>query len=320
MIQVYMSNLETGRVSNVEFETLLSHADLNNKWIALTNPTDKEIEAISALTGVQEDVIKAPLDDEERSRIEHEDGYSLILFDIPYIEEEEGGYYSYTTLPFGFVLGDNFVLTISLKESAVFEDFVNGRVKTFLTHKRSRFLFQAIYNASLKYLAYLKQIDKASGRIQNELHKSTRNKELIQLLDLENSLVYFSTSLKGNDIVISKLIATKMIKKYEEDDELLEDVAIENKQAIEMTNIYRDILSGTMDAYASVISNNLNIVMKILTSVTLLISIPTLIASFFGMNTGVPGEGSKIAFWIVVGVSVLISVVVGFVLKKKKLL
>lgn len=320
MIQVYMTNTATGRPESIDYSTLNCHADLNNKWISLINPTDKEIESICALTGVQEDIVKAPLDEEERSRIEHEDGYSLILFDIPYIEEEEGGYYSYTTLPFGFVMGDNFVLTVSIKEPAAIADFVNGRVKTFLTQKRTRFLFQALYNTSIKYLAYLKQIDKASGRIQNELHKSTRNKELIQLLDLENSLVYFSTSLKGNDIVISKLIATKQIKKYEEDDELLEDVAIENKQAIEMTNIYRDILSGTMDAYASVISNNLNIVMKVLTSVTLLISIPTLIASFFGMNTGVPGQGSIIAFWVVVGVSVVISAVVGFILKKKKLL
>lgn len=320
MIQVFQSNIQLGALDTIDFESMVSHADLNNKWISLINPTDKEINAVCKITGVHEDILKAPLDEEERSRIEHEDGYSLILFDIPYIEEEEGGYYSYTTLPIGFVIGDNFIVTVSLKSSAVIEDFINGRIKTFTTNKKSRFLFQALYNTALKYLAYLKQIDKASGRIQNELHKSTRNKELIQLLDLENSLVYFSTSLKGNDMVISKLIATKMIKKYEEDDELLEDVAVENKQAIEMTSIYRDILSGTMDAYASVISNNLNNVMKVLTSVTLLISIPTLIASLFGMNTGVPGQGSIIAFWVIVGVSFVISGVVGYILKKKKLL
>lgn len=318
MIQVFMTNQE-GKLDEIAFESLTSKDDLNNKWINMVNPTDKEVAAVTALTGVYDDAIKAPLDDEERSRIEHEDEYSLVLFDIPIIEEEEG-YYSYSTLPLGFVLGNNYVVTVALKETAVLKDFMVGRIKTFSTAKRSRFLFQALYNCSKKYLQYLKQIDKASGRIQNELHKSTKNKELIQLLDLENSLVYFSTSLQGNDIVITKLTNTSLIKKYEEDFELLEDVAIENKQAIEMTNIYRDILSGTMDAFASVISNNLNIVMKILTSVTLLISIPTLIASFFGMNTWVPGEGTQIGFWIVLAVSVVISVVVGLLLHKKKLL
>lgn len=318
MIQVFLTGSD-GKLQDIAYNTLSMPEDLNNKWINLINPTDKEIESVAKLTGVAEDVIKAPLDEEERSRIEHEDNYSLVLFDIPVIEEEEG-YYSYSTLPMGFILGSNYVLTVCLKETAVMKDFIMGRVKTFITNKRTRFLFQALYNTSTKYLQYLKQIDKASGRIQNELHKSTKNKELIQMLDLENSLVYFSTSLKGNDMVISKLTTSNFIKRYEEDDELLEDVAVENKQAIEMTSIYRDILSGTMDAYASIISNNLNIVMKILTSVTLLISIPTLIASFFGMNTWVPGEGTKIGFAIVTAVSVVISVIVGILLHRKKLL
>lgn len=319
MIKVYLTNSQF-KLEEVDYTTLSTAEELNNKWINMINPTDREIESVSRLTNIPEEAIKASLDDEERSRIEHEDEYTQVLFDMPIIEEEEGGYYSYSTLPLGFVLGKNFVLTVSLKETAVIKDFMTGRVKTFNTCKRTRFLFQALYSTSAKYLQYLKQIDKASGRIQNELHKSTKNKELIQLLDLENSLVYFSTSLKGNDMIITKLISTSLIKKYEEDDDLLEDVAVETKQAIEMTNIYRDILSGTMDAYASVISNNLNIVMKILTSVTLLISVPTLIASFFGMNTWVPGEGSWIGFTVVVVVTLLITMCVGFVLHKKKLL
>lgn len=174
-------------------------------------------------------------------------------------------------------------------------------------------------------MAYLKQIDKASQRIQNELHRSTKNKELIQMLDLENSLVYFSTSLTGNDAVITRLMQNKsnvnnILKSYPDDTELLEDVAIDTKQAMEMCSIYRDILSGTMDAYASVISNNLNIVMKVLTSITLVISIPTLIASLFGMNTWVPGQGSPWGFLGVVGSSGLISLAVALYLKRKKLL
>lgn len=318
MIQLFYAN-ETGKVTDIDIATIEKRMDLNNKWINLINPTDKEIEHISRLTGIDEDMIKAPLDDEERSRIEHDDGYSLVLFDIPYIEEEDGGYYSYSTLPLGFILSDEFVVTISLKETAILRDFAIGRVKTFTTHKRSRFLFQAFYNTATKYLQYLKQIDKASGRIQNELHKSTKNKELIQLLDLENSLVYFRTSLKGNDMVVNKLLKSNFIKKYEEDEELLEDVAIENQQAMEMACIYTDILSGTMDAYASVIGNNQNNIMKILTSVTLLLSIPTLISGIWGMNTWVPGQDKWWGFAIVIGVIAFICGVVGVILHKKKL-
>ena len=141
------------------------------------------------------------------------------------------------------------------------------------------------------------------------------------MLDLENSVVYFSTSLAGNDAVISRLLNTKTkIKIYEEDEDLLEDVAIDTKQAIEMCTIYRDILSGTMDAYASVISNNLNVVMKVLASVTLIMSVPQLLASLFGMNTGVPMEGKSWGFWAVVALSGIISAILAIVFKKKKLL
>lgn len=319
MLQVLATNNE-GVVERFGLDNFADVSQLNNKWIDLVNPTDREIESLCALTGLPEDVIKAPLDEEERARIEHEDEYTSILFDIPVIEEEEGGYYSYSTLPIGFILTKTYAITVSLKETAVMRDFVMNRVKTFSTNKRSRFLFQALYNTATKYLAYLKQIDKASVRIQKELNKATKNKELMQLLDLEKSLVYFSTSLKGNDVIIQKLSNTAAILKYEEDEMLLEDVAIENRQAIEMTTIYSNVLCSTMEAYANIINNNLNIVMKILTSVTLLISIPTLIASFFGMNTWVPGQGSWIGFTVVTCLSVLISLVVGFILHRKKLL
>lgn len=319
MIQLFCTN-ENEKVTNLDFSTMKNRDMINNKWIRLVNPTDKEIESVAKLTGVDEGAIKAPLDDEERSRIEIEDNYSLILFDIPIIEEEEEGYYSYSTLPLAFILTDKFVITVCLKDTAVMRDFTLGRVKTFSTNKRSRFLFQALYNTSTKFLQYLKQIDKASGRIQTELHKSTRNKELFQLLDLENSLVYFSTSLKGNDVVINRLIKTSAIIKYEEDQELIEDVAVENQQAIEMSGIYREILSVTMEGYANIINNNQNNIMKILTSITLLLSIPTLISGIWGMNTWVPGEGKWYGFLAVTVVTVIICIVVGILLHKKKLL
>jgi len=319
MIQVFYTE-EQGTVSEVEFATIKLASELNNKWINLVNPSDIEIEAVSALTGIKDDVIRASLDDEERSRIENEDGYSLVIFDIPIIEKEEGGYDSYSTLPLGFVMTEDFMVTVCLKETAIIRDFVLGHVKTFTTHKRTRFLFQAMYNSSAKYLHYLKQIDKASGRIQDELRRSTKNKELIQLLDLENSLVYFTTSLKGNDMVINRLMKASHVKKYTEDEELLEDVTIENQQAMEMASMYTDILARTMEAYAGVIGNNQNNIMKILTSVTLMLSVPTLVTGLWGMNTKVPGEGQWWGFGLAIGIVALLCVGVGFLLFKKKLL
>lgn len=305
-------------VSTEEIET--KEFSFANKWIHLMNPTDKEIELISKSLDIQEEMLKAALDEEERSRVEVEDGAILSLVDIPVLEDEEA-YYTYSAVPLGIIIKDSSIVTVCLKDSSIIRDFTNGRVKGFDTNKKSRFLFQLLFNTSTKYLQYLRQIDKSSQRIQSELHRSMKNKELIQLLDLENSLVYFSTSLRGNERVIDKLEKSTIIKLYEEDRELLEDVAVENRQALEMCNIYRDILSGTMDAFASVISNNLNIVMKLLTSITILISIPTLIASFLGMNVGgLPGQNTHWGFVGAVVVSILATGVTAFFLFRKKLM
>ena len=185
------------------------------------------------------------------------------------------------------------------------------------TAKRENFLYQMLYNTHVKFLQYLRQIDRSWQRIQVELHRSTKNKELIQLLDLENSLVYFSASLRANSLIIERLMRSNSVKS-EEDAELLEDVGIENRQAVDMCNIYRDILSGTMDAYASIISNNVNSIMKLLTVITLIISIPTLFASLWGMNTGVPFEGQKYGFYVVTGISLVIAGVAGYYLLRTK--
>ncbi len=181
-------------------------------------------------------------------------------------------------------------------------------------------LLQILYRNSVLFLSYLKQIDKNSTRVEQELHKSLKNQELIQMLKLEKSLVYFATSLKSNEVVMEKLMRMSFIKKYPDDMELLEDVIIENKQAIEMCNIYRDILSGTMNAFASVISNNLNIVMKLLTSITIILSIPTLIASLWGMNVGVPFANNPFGFVIVIAISVLIALGSAVVMVRKNML
>ena len=324
MVEIFKTN-EENKLENISEEVFMAEGfKPTHTWINLVNPSDKEVAFVSKLCSVEEDSIKAALDDEERSRIEMEDEYALILVDIPVIEEEDQ-YYSYYTIPLGTIVKDDLIITTCLKDTAVIRDFIRNRIKGFSTKFKSRFMFQILANIDSKYLRYLKQIDKASQRIQNELHKDTKTKELMQIQDLQNSLVYFSTSLTGNDSVITKLANAKgqlgtIVRMYEEDEAILEDVVIENKQAIEMCSIYRSILATTADSYSTLLSNNLNRVMKILTSITLVLSIPTLIGSLWGMNTWVPGQSSPLGFALVTGISMVVTGIIAYILKKKNLL
>lgn len=287
-------------------------------WIDLISPTLDELQLVSEKIGIDIDFLKAPLDDEESSRIETEEGQIFILVDMP-IAEKENGLSVYSTIPLGIIISGKYIITVSLKENLILKEFKQNKIKGFFTYKRSRFLLQLLFRIDVRYLLYLKQIDKMSDNIQTQLHKSMKNKELIQLLDLEKSLVYFSTSLKGNQLVLEKLLKFEALKLYPEDQDLLEDVIIENKQAIEMATIYSNILSGMMDAYASVISNNLNIVMKVLTSITIILSIPTMFASFYGMNVGLPFQNSPYSFLIILGLSVIVSTITAVLLWKKNM-
>lgn len=287
-------------------------------WVHLCSPTEDEIKLVSDRLQVETDWVRAALDEEETSRIETENGKYLIIFDTPVVETE-GKNYLYTTIPLGVIITDEAFVTISTKDSPLFNDFTEGRVKTFYPHKKTRFLLQLLYRNATRFLQYLKQIDKTSTHIQNDLSKSMKNKELFQLLALQKSLVYFSTSLSSNDMIYEKLKKFDFIKRYEEDLDLIEDVIIENHQAIEMCNIYRDILSGTMDAYASVISNNLNIVMKLLAVITIIMSIPTIIGSIWGMNVPLPMQDNPYAFIILTSSTVIISVIVALIMRKKNM-
>ena len=318
MLQIYKKYNKS--TITVDPDIIFEGYDFADHWIHMSNPTDKEIELIARATGVAEDMIKAALDEEERARVEKDDdtGAVLVVTDIPFTVEDEN-HYTYTTLPFGFISTSDAMITVCLEETSLIDDMLSARfVKDVNLHKRTRFLIQLQYTISKKFLHYLKQIDRASQRVQNELEKSMRNAELIEMLDLEKSLVYISTSLRSNSVVLDRL--PKSVKFFEEDLDLWEDVVIENKQAIEMSNIYRDILSGTMDAYASIISNNLNVVMKVLTSLTLLVAIPSMIGAFWGMNTGVPVEGETWGLWVVIGISVVVCLIAGIVLWKKRFL
>ena len=276
-------------------------------WINVVEPTQEEILLLSNKLNIEEDFIKAALDEEERARIEVDEGQTLIVVDVPFIERSEEANI-YTTMPLGIILTQDATVTIALRETSITKDFLNKRVKGFYTNFKHRFVLQILYRTAYTFLRYLRHIDRITGRVEQELYKSMGNEELYDLMAISKSLVYFSSSLTGNELVLEKMLKLDYIKKYPDDMELLEDVIIENKQAIEMTNIYSNILGSTMDACASIISNNLNNVMKFLTSVTILLSIPTMVSSFYGMNVhNLPFANNPYAFWIVMLIAVLIS-------------
>jgi magnesium transporter len=284
-------------------------------WINCVAPDDGEINSLISDFNIEPDFFRAAMDEEESSHIDNEDDNTLVIVDIPVVEKD-GRNITYTTMPLGVILTEKNVITVSIKDNAVVEEFANGVVKGVQTNLKTRFVLYLMLRVASRYLQYLKQIDKISSFVENELRKSMKNSELLQLLDIEKSLVYFSSSLKGNEITLEKIMRGRVIRLYDEDQDLLEDVLIEVKQAIEMSNIHLNILSGTMDAFASVISNNLNIVMKILASITLLFSIPTVITGLYGMNVGnLPYPN----FWFPVALSALGMGVGYFLLKRKNM-
>ena len=301
--------------------TEMSSDFLVNKWVNLVNPDDKEVDRVASLTGISEDYLKAALDEEERARIDKEGECVMILIDVPIIEEDpEDNYYTYGTIPMSIIHKDNYLVTVCLRENSVVNDFKFGRVKNVETYKSTRLTFQLLYAVSTKYLTYLRLINKASQRVQSTLEKSMKNNAILEMLDLQKSLVYFSTSISANDAVIEKLNKINYLKKYEEDQDVIDDASIENKQAAEMCSIYREIMNGTMEAFGTIINNNVNDIMKFLTALTLVISVPTLIASLFGMNLGgIPGVSHPWGFTIVCAISVVLAIISGIFLAKKKM-
>lgn len=255
-------------------------------WISAVAPTEAEISKLETELNIDRDFIRSALDEEESSRIESEEDHTLIILDFPVVEKNEAdGTFTYSTMPMGIIITDTNVVTVCITENSIIEDFSKGIVKNVRTQFKTRFVFCLMLRIAAKYLQFLKQIERIFNHVQKQLHKSMKNESLIQLLGLEKSLVYFSTSLKSTETVLEKLLRGRIIKLYDEDQELLEDVLVEVKQAIETSNIYSNILSTTMDAYANVISNNLNQSMKALAVLTIIMEIPTIIFSFYGMNT-----------------------------------
>ena len=288
-------------------------------WINMIAPSDDEIKTVCENINIQEDFIRYALDPEERARIDYEedDGTTLILADVPIIEKDEDQK-EYSTIPVGFIIvRDEYFITVSLMENQVIRRMNPMKNKSVATYKKSRLVLQCLYVNSEIYLNLLKKINRETEIAEKELRQTRKNKSLLRLLSLEKSLVYFTTSLKANEVVMERMNRGKVIKLYEEDEDLLEDVLIENKQAMEMSKIYSDILSGVMDAYSSIISNNLNGVMKILTAITIIISVPTMISSFWGMNVKVPMQDNPWGFAIILIASILIGIIVSIILKRK---
>ena len=315
MFTMYKTDLET----NLTEETTKYE---KGNWIHMVSPSDEEIKIVCENINIQEDFIRYALDPEEKARIDVEDDDNTILFiiDTPIMEIESGAKI-YSTMPIGVIfVRDDYIITVSYSKNPILEEFTKRRIKTVVTYKKSRMLLQLFYSNSEMFLNMLKKLNKETEIAENVLKNSMKNKELLKLLSLEKSLVYFTTSLKSNEVVMEKTMRGNLIKLYDEDEDILEDAIIENKQAIEMANIYRDILTCTMDAYASIISNNLNGVMKYLTSITIILAIPTMIASYWGMNVPVPMQESPIGFIMIVLISVLIGMIALIWLKKKGLL
>ena len=305
MIDIYMTNPTNGALSEQE-------KILPGSWVHLCDPTPEEIGRVSSALSIDRDFLMAALDEEERSRLDIEDGNTLVLVDTPTVETQ-GPNFVYNTLPFGIILTEDNIVTVCLKEVALPRAFTEGLVKGLNTRKKNRMTLQLLYRNATLFLFYLRQVDKNSTRVENELHISMKNKELIQMLGLEKSLVYFSTSLKSNELTLEKILRGRIIKLYEDDQDLLEDVLIEIKQAIEMCNIYSGILSGTMDAFASIISNNLNIVMKILAAVTIVMAIPNIVFGFYGMN--VVGFGG-VTMFVPIAVTLILMALSAVILAK----
>ncbi len=315
MFKMYNTNMET----NITEETTKY---MRGNWINMVSPSDEEIKTVCENINIQEDFIRYALDPEEKARIDMEDDDNTILFiiDTPVIEIESGAKV-YSTTPIGIIfVRDDYIITVALQKNPIIDNLIKNKMKTIITYKKSRMLLQIFYSNSEMFLNLLKKINKETEIAENVLKNSMKNKELLKLLSLKKGLVYFTTSLKSNEVVMEKTMRGSLIKLYEEDEDILEDSIIENKQAIEMAKIYNDILTGTMDAYASIISNNLNGVMKYLTSITIILAIPTMIASYWGMNVKVPLENNPFGFIFIVIFSILIGIIASIWLKKKGLL
>src|SRR5512139_2665606 len=287
----------------------------NGAWIKVIDPTTEEIEKLVDW-GIVVDYINYYLDFDEMPRMERDDDYTFILIRIPH--SQPGSDIPYITIPLGIMIKSNFIVTICRYDKDMFKVLANGKYRMLKTAKRYRFALYIFLETATRYLAHLREINRATEAIEDQLQKSTRNRELMELLKYQKSLTYFSTALRSNEVMIERVQRTQIFNYYEEDQDLLEDVLTENQQAIQMTNINTEILSSMMDAFASIISNNLNGVMKALAALTIIVSLPGTVASFFGMNVMLPlSDAHPISFAVVFGIALTLTAIATYIFYKR---
>ncbi len=311
MLQIFKS-LESGPLQELSLKTLEKGA-----WINIVDPTPYELKVISNLTEVDPDFLRSALDDEERSHTDVEENSVMVLTNVPVYRGED----SYDALPLAIIVTADYIITVCLEETPVITEFNERTSRLFRTFKRTRFLFQILYKSATYFLRYLRQISKLSDEIEDQLRNDMKNSEILRLLELQKGLTYFNAALRSNGAVLDKLLRmrtnsqiTPLLKAYEEDEDLLEDVIIENKQAREMVEMYSTILSRMADTFSSIISNNLNLVMKFLAAMTIILAIPTVVSSFFGMNVPVPFAENAHGFLYVMMIAFSISGFIAYVL------
>ena len=269
-------------------------------------------------TGVLKEFINSTLDENERPRFDIEQDI-LIIFRVP-CEKMENSDISLETIPIGIIITSDYVITVSLMETDVLKDFYENKVKNFSTSKRIRFLMQILSRANYYFVKYLDKIEDKIDRTEVTLRKSMRNEDLIRLFNLQKTLIYFNRAILANGIVLDNIFKGRVVKLYEDDKDLLDDIIIENKQSLEMTTTNYNILNKTIAAYSSLVSNNLNVVMKLLTSLTIIMSIPMILAGLYGMNVRLPLQDNLSAFAFMLLISLFMSIVIPMVLIKKKYL
>jgi len=306
MLTIYKTTLEG-------LEKIQSVA--NGCWINAIDPHPEEISQLEAW-GIEPELITYSLDQDEMARVERDEGYTLILLRIPYLQDENPDI-PYITIPMGIIIKDNLIATICRRQNDISRILTNGKYRGFKTAKRFRFVLYVLLETATRYLAHLRDINRAVDSIEDQLQKSTRNRELLELLKYQKCLVYFTTALRSNEVMMERLQRMRMFNQYEEDEDLLEDVLTENQQAIQTTNIQTEILSSTMDAFASIISNNLNVVMKALAALTIILNLPTIVASFYGMNVRLPGESHPFAFLSIIGIAIGLTAIATFIFYKR---
>lgn len=291
-------------------------------WINCAAPTEQELQQLMAISGIPVDVLQTALDREERSHVELEDDYIFVVVNTPVVLEMD----EYDALPLGIFVTRQYFITVCLEPCQVINKFLTNASVSFHTYKKTRFLFQILSTASSSFLYFLQQIYKKTDIIEDQVRKSMQNKELFRMLELQKSLTYFNFALHANENVMERLMRLRtstmnpLLKMYEEDEDLLEDVIIENKQALEMVEIYTNILMSMMDSFSSIISNRLAQIMKFLTSMTILLAVPTLVYSLWGVNVPVPMAESDLGFLDLTLFGVILTIVVAFLLWKKDML